>query len=387
MTENASTSVRIGRSAGSDCAAGRAERPSRNQSLDVLRCIAVLLVLGRHFTYYRAWGKIGWIGVDLFFVLSGFLISGVLYEEYKTSGRIRFGRFIYRRGFKIWPPFYVCIAITAGLVAWGAPASFPWDGFAVHSLFLGNYFPLVGLETLNHFWSLAVEEHFYLLLPAILTLSIAFVPKRFSAMDTIPWLFLATSASCLAARCLSPHMESHLVANRATHMRIDSLFAGVMLGYLYHFRRVYFQKLTGNYALAVALICCLPAALLEERSPLMRTFGLTSLFIGFSFLVAWSVVRSPRSKWGQILAGWAAKIGVFSYSIYLWHRILSVLFLHYYGNSALGFWLYLTATILLGVAMSKLVEMPALALRDRWQPTESKARGGPGAIPEVATCR
>ena len=54
---------------------------NRNQSLDVLRCIAILLVVGFHLPYYDYWGRFGWIGVDLFFVLSGFLISGLLFQE------------------------------------------------------------------------------------------------------------------------------------------------------------------------------------------------------------------------------------------------------------------------------------------------------------------
>ena len=62
-------------------------RPKRNQSLDVLRCVAILLVLGRHLDYYPLWSKIGWIGVDLFFVLSGFLVSGLLFHEFKEHDR------------------------------------------------------------------------------------------------------------------------------------------------------------------------------------------------------------------------------------------------------------------------------------------------------------
>ena len=92
-------------------------RPKRNQSLDVLRCVAILLVLGRHLDYYPLWSKIGWIGVDLFFVLSGFLVSGLLFHEFKEHGRINFRRFILRRGLKIWPAFYTYILITAALVA------------------------------------------------------------------------------------------------------------------------------------------------------------------------------------------------------------------------------------------------------------------------------
>ena len=58
---------------------------SRNQSLDVLRGIAILLVLGRHFNYFPLWRQAGWIGVDLFFVLSGFLISGLLFGNTRTQ--------------------------------------------------------------------------------------------------------------------------------------------------------------------------------------------------------------------------------------------------------------------------------------------------------------
>jgi peptidoglycan/LPS O-acetylase OafA/YrhL len=81
---------------------------TRNQSLDVLRALAVLLVMGRHFPYYALWGRVGWIGVDLFFVLSGFLISGLLFQEYKRTGMIDFWRFMFRRGLKIWPRPSMC---------------------------------------------------------------------------------------------------------------------------------------------------------------------------------------------------------------------------------------------------------------------------------------
>src|SRR5215472_7296705 len=84
----------------------------RNQSLDALRCIAVLLVVGFHLPYYRIWGTLGWIGVDLFFVLSGFLISGLLFPEYTTTGAIRLRRFLIRRGLKIYPAFYLLIGMA-----------------------------------------------------------------------------------------------------------------------------------------------------------------------------------------------------------------------------------------------------------------------------------
>src|SRR5512135_1473672 len=90
-------------------------------SLDVLRCLAVLLVIGRHMAppptriapvrwFIDTWHQGGWIGVDLFFVLSGFLISGLLYRDLSKNGSLGVGRFLIRRGLKIYPAFYVLLA-------------------------------------------------------------------------------------------------------------------------------------------------------------------------------------------------------------------------------------------------------------------------------------
>ncbi len=102
----------------------------RNPSLDVLRCIAILLVVGFHMDSvgYRLWSRAGWIGVDLFFVLSGFLVSGLLFTDYKTHGRIDWKRFLLRRGLKIWPSFYVFLGVTAVLYA-VCRIPFPRKGF------------------------------------------------------------------------------------------------------------------------------------------------------------------------------------------------------------------------------------------------------------------
>src|ERR1700675_1801152 len=90
---------------------------ARNQWFDVLRGVAILLVLGRHYDYryIRIWHSIGWAGVDLFFVLSGFLISGLLFSEYKTRNSISFKRFFIRRGLKIYPAFYLFLFLTGML--------------------------------------------------------------------------------------------------------------------------------------------------------------------------------------------------------------------------------------------------------------------------------
>ena len=201
----------------------------RNQSLDVLRCIAVLLVLGCHLPYYRLWARAGWIGVDLFFVLSGFLISGLLFEDYKAHGQIDWKRFLIRRGFKIWPPFYVFLFLTALLMHGGMPL----QGFLACASFLQNYLarsPIVASGVFVHLWSLAVEEHFYVLLPALLVLLAA--RKVRDPFRAVPYIFAGLSAICLVLRVLTVRAGGQVWM---THLRIDSLFAGVTLGYFLQF--------------------------------------------------------------------------------------------------------------------------------------------------------
>ncbi len=339
--------------------------PKRNQSLDVLRCVAIMLVLGRHVDRYWLWTRVGWIGVDLFFVLSGFLVSGLLFREFQNTGRIDIRRFILRRGFKIWPAFYVYIGVTAilaGLIQAHRARPFPVREFAVTSLFLSNYLPSDS-RFFDHIWSLAVEEHFYLMLPLVL-LVLVLLSRDKRPFAKIPFIFVLTSFTCLILRVFT---QPHGVNYWTTHTRLDSLFAGVMLSYLFHFKPLWFSRFTGHHALVIGFVCCLPAALLEADSRSMQTIGLSALYVGFSFLLAWAVVRSPKTAIGSSIAKAVAGIGFYSYSIYLWHRLLAFVFSTH--PSTVAFWLYVVLAVGTGILMSKLIEIPAMRLREKWQLT------------------
>src|ERR1700730_5300453 len=112
----------------------------RNQSLDILRCVAVLLVLGIHVPHYRLWARVGWTGVDLFFVLSGFLISGLLFRDYQEHGSIDWKRFLIRRGFKIYSSYYIFLAVAGFVLASVAHRNNTRIMLLGNAVFVGNYF-------------------------------------------------------------------------------------------------------------------------------------------------------------------------------------------------------------------------------------------------------
>lgn len=340
----------------------------RNQSLDVLRAIAVLSVIGHHSDYYPLWTKVGWVGVDLFFVLSGFLISGLLFQEYKDTGKIEVRRFLLRRGLKIWPSYYLLLIGVTCLYFYDKSAMS--RGQLLSNLFIiQNYLPgHPNYLILSHTWTLALEEHFYLLLPLLLVFLI--ITRKRSPFNIIPVISVIIATACLGFRfTLIPDQPDHLAW--ATHMRIDGLFGGVTLGYLRHFKPLWFAKLTGNYALMICAVFISPVFIWEQHDHRIQRLGLTGTAIGFIFLVAWAVVRTPKNNIMQVFLRNFARIGVYSYSIYLWHTAIADAFIHHPPSSFLKFWLYIVSCIAGGILMAYLVEIPYLQLRDRVFPAAS----------------
>jgi peptidoglycan/LPS O-acetylase OafA/YrhL len=218
-----------------------------------VRVLAIVLVIGRHSPDYatasprfrpllRLWHEGGWIGVDIFFVLSGFLIGSILLEEIQSSGQIRIGRFYARRGFKIYPAFYAFLALYALLHAVAGDRPLSAGAWLSEGLFLQSYVPGVW----GHTWSLAVEEHFYLVLPIVL---IALRLRPGEARRNLMKVSLAgavIAVVCLAVRITQ--WQRHPVFDLYTHMypshlRIDALFGGVVLACLWQNHREWFLSL------------------------------------------------------------------------------------------------------------------------------------------------
>ena len=184
----------------------------RIKRLDILRCAAILLVLFHHTAVLPSIAKIGFVGVDLFFVLSGFLISGLLYKEYLKRGEISFSRFFIRRGLKIYPAFYVMLLVTfiAQLLA-GKLST--WGAYAREILFVQDY----KFGIWMHCWSLGVEEHFYILLPILLLLLIRFASDRANPFKSIPRAFLVVAVMCFVLRAATVYFTPPASLLRREH--------------------------------------------------------------------------------------------------------------------------------------------------------------------------
>lgn len=366
----------------------------RNTALDVLRALAVLLVIGRHAPppgpHATAWVQAlmmpwiggGWVGVDLFFVISGFLVAGLLFRELRDRGTVAPGHFLIRRGFKIYPAFYFMLICTL------APRVVRDMGQTSTQIisevfFLQSYIGGVW----NHTWSLAVEEHFYLLLAllfAILTVGRARAHLRVS---TVLGLYLLIASACLVLRLrvsyIHPYNDmTHLFA---THLRVDSLFLGVLLSYLQCFHEPGLRRLVGRFRMPLALLSMalfsIPFMLPLGNSAFLATFGLTLIAWGSGGLVVLAYYSDLPDR--RFVRG-LARVGRDSYSIYLWHTpvLLAVLTLAATRpdvNYPLAILFYVLGSVAFGIWLARTIEQPMLRLRDRHFPSRDRLAALPAS--------
>jgi peptidoglycan/LPS O-acetylase OafA/YrhL len=322
---------------------------------------------------FAACQRAGWAGVDLFFVLSGFLVSGLLFREHIREGRVSFSRFFVRRGLKIYPAFWVLLLVY-GLFEWrygrtsylGRP--FTWSGWICEALYVQNY--VSGLW--NHTWSLAVEEHFYLLVGLLLT----WLSTRGGLAATVK-MCSGVLVGCLALRIYAV-AHGHPVMF-ATHFRMDSLMFGVLLAYFYHFHRSAFQSVMSEWRWVIVAASGLllgPLFVLDGAGAYYSTLGYSANYLAFGGIMM-ACLFAPSQIWNHRVPACLAAVGADSYSVYLWHmfikRSLSYARKENYTNFPwiVEFLLFVVGSILFGMILAWAVEKPVLRLRDHWFPTRS----------------
>lgn len=284
--------------------------------LDGIRAIAVFLVIASHAGLY---GKVpGGFGVTVFFFLSGYLITTLLRMEFTRTGTLDFGAFYLRRTLRIMPPLYITLIILTVVSALGflGPivhwSAVPWD-----YTFLSNYSQLwgesVGLPC--PLWSLAIEEHFYLLFPAV---SLFLMRKRSAAQ--IAGLFACACVLILLLRLLTVwQFPEHIADNYVwTHTRLDSiLFGSILAMYQNPMLDAEAWRPRSWHVAGACLLIILTFAIRSEvfRQTLRYTFQGAALFVLFSFVLSGGSRNLNRLLSSKPLV-W---IGLLSYTLYLCH--------------------------------------------------------------------
>jgi peptidoglycan/LPS O-acetylase OafA/YrhL len=357
-------------------------RDRRRLDLDVVRGVAIVLALGWHFSKEPSGNVVldalqtpgrlfGWAGVDLFFVLSGFLVGQLVLREQARTGAFDGRRFTARRALKLWPVLYVFLAVHAvvGDEPWG---SYLWQ----NALHVQNY----AGTSLTHLWSLAVEEHFYL----VLALAFPLLARRRAPVRLLVGILLGVLVTALALRVVAAQGGAGDVALQwRTHFRVDSLAAGVLLAVVRVHAATAFERLLRWRWLWAAVtgmgVWVLTAV--GKDGVLGSTVGYTVAYVtgaGFLLLLH-GATWVPRAGW---LSRPLAMLGRYSYGIYIWHVLAAQVLLDHlpgldYGSPApLAQLAKYGAAIGVGIAATVLVERPALLLRDRFFPAAARVEGG-----------
>ena len=305
-------------------------RGERRPELDGLRAIAILLVMFHHMAprsgalawLGRASAEAGWMGVDLFFVLSGFLITCILCQ---SAGREHYYRsFLARRALRIVPLYLAYLACTAIASYRFAPAQWAaflqWGGLTPYLLYCANVWASIRhaqppIAELTSLWSLQVEEQFYLAYPLV----IAVCPSA-----RLRPLLAACAALALAGRCIAAGLgASALTAYVNTPFRMDSLALGGVVATLY------LDGTLRRWTAACRGVCCLGAAVIVtlcathriyHEELIIRTAGFTIIALTFAAVLALTLLGDSDAIARALRLPPLVYSGQIAYGLYILHR-------------------------------------------------------------------
>lgn len=321
----------------------------RLYGLDHLRALAILLVLMYHYRAFKhpVWietvGKFGWTGVDLFFVLSGFLISGQLFKEIEKSGSISLKTFFTKRFFRIIPSYFFTLFMYFAFPFFRERESL--SSFWKFVTFTQNYgLDVINRGTFSHAWSLCIEEQFYLLLPLMLLIAVKTKVLRYTVFFAVILILFSMAARfILWENSIVPVLDTedfwkewYMKIYYPTHTRLDGLAVGIVVGYLMlyssRFQRIVHANgnklfIFGAILLGISFWICN-----DQVSKGASVFGFTCVAFSYGIILMSAVSGSCflfKSK-----SYMTAELAGLSYAVYLSHK--GIIHMIQYGLDKLG---------------------------------------------------
>ena len=382
------------------------KKPIHFEQLDALRFLAAFMVVFYHaFDAWAGWFGIpkilagddpktySWFGehvhklignwgfgVDLFFLISGFLITYLLLKEKTEKGKINFPKFFLRRIFRIWPLYFFIIAISPFLVHWiGAPT----PDYKSALLFYNN-FHTIAIEKLGqepwafpfaHFWSICIEEHFYLVWPFV----VAFIPMRRLPAALITIILASIAFRVYQFSFNSDHSFFPIYLH--TLSRIDELTIGGLVAWA-HFQKPISLRtpLILRLLLLGILIWSLSVDNLSEWSTIFSLCWKKYFYLGIGGFLMLNFVFNPDVKLRFGSKNLISYLGRCSYGIYLWGNILlpivitKIMLRFFPSGSGWIYWpVILGASFLIPIITYELLEKPFLKLKSRFAIVKTRA--------------
>lgn len=362
--------------------------PHRTIGLDTLRAIAIALVFMYHYMVFVSgtptfgWAStVGWVGVDLFFVLSGYLIGNQLLAGVARGERLSMKAFYARRGLRTWPAFWVVLAayFLFPSVMGGRPPPPLWT-----FLTFTQNFGLQPGTAFSHAWSLCIEEQFYLLLPLVLLWACRIGSRRAQAWALLGGLMAggivarAVLWSLYGREDFGQGQGYYPNVYYATLCRIDEFLPGIAVALLKNFHpRLWQRAMQHGQALLMAGLAATSLVLWGVYKFyyidgygygfFMSAFGYSLVAAAFALLVM--AALSPSSWLHVIRVPGVHSLAVWSYSIYLTHKAVGFVVKghakHLLWSPTVTLLVTVALSVLVGALLYWLVESPFMALRER----------------------
>ena len=329
--------------------------------LDIVRGIAIALVMLRH-AAPDVFDGAGIVGVVMFFALSGYLITGTLMGNIERRGRVDYRRFYTNRALRLLPAMFTMLAIFVVVELIAGPENGPRQlvvaalvgGFYLQDLYLADVMPTLTYPGLNGLWTLAIEEQFYLLWPALLALFVRRRMLKAGVWGTAAFFVLVCGTTLAVAAVFS--------TPSAVYSLPTTWAVALVLGGAAYIHRERLERTRASVPLAIVAAVILAAfSVLPDAKDQAITYLIGGPLIALCTIAIIAVLRTWRLSPSKALEPLRA-LGVISYGAYLWNGPAT----HWTVDSlGLSGWISIPVTIVLATASWWLVEKRFLLLKDR----------------------